>query len=102
MIMTLGCGLASASAADSKTLWDEHCANCHGKDGKGETKMGQKVGVKDYTDAKIQAACDDAQAFKSVKEGLVEDGKTKMRPFGEKMSDDDIKAAVAYLRTLKK
>jgi len=100
--MMLGWGLGIASAADGKALWDEHCANCHGKDGKGETKMGQKVGVKDYTDAKIQAACDDALAFKSVKEGLIEDGKTKMRPFAEKMNDDDIKAAVAYLRTLKK
>ena len=34
MMMTLGCGLASASAANGKTLWDEHYANCHGKDGK--------------------------------------------------------------------
>jgi cytochrome c553 len=31
----------------------------------------------------------------------VED-KTKMKPFAEKMSDDDIKATIAYLRTLKK
>ena len=102
MILALGYGITFAGAADGNALWSEHCANCHGKDGKGETKMGQKVGVKDYSDAKVQDACDDAKAFKSVKEGLSEDGKTKMRPFGEKMSDDDIKAAVAYLRTLKK
>jgi hypothetical protein len=63
--------------------------------------MVQKVGVKDYTDVKIQAACDDTLAFKSVKDWLTEDGKTKMRPLGEKMRDDNIKAAVAYLRRLK-
>jgi mono/diheme cytochrome c family protein len=99
-ILALGTGLAIA--ADGNALWDSHCASCHGKDGKGQTKMGQKSGAKDYSDAKVQAAVDDAKAFKSTKEGLTEDGKTKMKPFAEKMSDDEIKASIAYMRTLKK
>lgn len=98
----LALGTVLAMAADGNALWDSNCASCHGKDGKGQTKMGQKAGVKDYSDAKVQAAVDDAKAFKSIKEGLTEDGKTKMKPFAEKMSDDDIKATVTYMRTLKK
>ncbi len=98
-ILTLGAGLALA--ADGNALWNDHCASCHGKDGKGDTKMGKKSGAKDYSDATVQAAVDDAKAFKSIKEGLTEDGKAKMKPFAEKLSDDDIKATVAYLRALK-
>jgi cytochrome c553 len=30
------------------------------------------------------------------------DGKQKMKPFADKLSDDDVKALVTYIRTLKK
>ena len=43
----------TASAADGKANWDSLCAKCHGADGKGQTKMGQKLGVKDLTDAEV-------------------------------------------------
>ena len=95
--------LASVTlAGDTKELWDKNCASCHGKDGKGQTKMGQKSGVKDYTDAKVQAELKDDKAFKSVKEGLKEDGKEKMKPFAEKLTDDEIKALVGHIRSFKK
>jgi mono/diheme cytochrome c family protein len=102
LMAILAVGGSVALAADGAALWDQHCASCHGKDGKGQTKMGQKAGVKDYSDAKVQAGVDDAKAFKSTKEGLIEDGKTKMKPFAEKLSDEEIKATIAHLRTLKK
>ena len=31
----------SARAADAKQNWDSHCAQCHGKDGHADTKMGK-------------------------------------------------------------
>ncbi len=92
----------SARAGDAKALYGDNCAKCHGADGKGDTKMGQRLGVKDYTDAAVQAAMKDDVAFKSIKEGLKDqDGKTLMRP-ADGISDDDIKALVAYMRTFKK
>ena len=42
-------------AGDAKSIYEDSCAKCHGSDGKGATKMGQKLGAKDYTDAKVQA-----------------------------------------------
>lgn len=92
----------SASAADAKATYEKDCAKCHGKEGKGDTKMGQKLGAKDYTDAKVQAEMKDDAAFKAIKEGLKDkDGKTLMKP-ADSLSDDEIKALVAYMRTFKK
>jgi len=93
---------AALFAADAKALYEKDCAKCHGSDGKGETKMGKKLGAKDYTDPKVQAALTDAAAFKATKEGLKDkEGKVLMKP-AEGTSDDDIKALVAYMRTFKK
>jgi cytochrome c551/c552 len=95
-------GLISASAADVKENWEKVCGKCHGPDGKGDTKMGQKLGIKDLTDAKLQGELKDEQAFKSIKDGIKDsEGKIKMKP-AENISDDEIKALVQYVRTLKK
>ena len=89
-------------AADASANWNQHCASCHGKDGSGSTMMGKKLGVKDYRDATVQASFSDAEAAKAIKEGVKKDGKEKMKPYGDKLSDADITALVAYLRSLKK
>jgi cytochrome c551/c552 len=92
----------SASAADAKETWEKTCSKCHGPDGKGQTKMGQKVGIKDYTDAKVQAGFTDEEAFKALKEGLKDkEGKILMKP-AENVSDADIKALIAQMRSFKK
>jgi cytochrome c551/c552 len=92
----------SVRAEDAKALYEKDCAKCHGSDGKGQTKMGQKLGAKDYTDSKVQEALKDDAAIKAIKEGLKDaDGKTLMKP-SEGISDGDAKALVAYMRTFKK
>ena len=105
ILLTVACWLvaaASAQAADVKENWEKQCVKCHGPEGKGDTKMGKKVGVKDYTDAKIQAEMKDDAMFKAIKEGLKEGDKTQMKPYNDVFSDVEIKALVAYVRTLKK
>ena len=83
-----------ASAADASATWNSQCASCHGKDGSGNTAMGKKLGVKDYSK---EQGFSDAEATKVIKEG-----KGKMKAYKDKLSDDDVKALVAYVRSLKK
>jgi len=92
--------LLSARAEDAKAIYEKQCAKCHGPDGKGETKLGKKAGVKDYTDAKVQAEIKDEAAFKALKEGLQDGDKVKMKP-AENVSDAEIKALIAHMRTFK-
>jgi len=101
-IIGLAAATFSVRAGDAKDLYDQTCTKCHGADGKGDTKMGKKLAVRDYSDAKVQADLKDADAIKALKEGLKDaDGKVQMKAFSD-LSDDDIKALVAYMRTFKK
>ena len=104
VILAIAVGFAvamAASAADVKETYDKSCAKCHGADGKGQTKMGQKLGIKDYTDPKVQAEMKDDAAFKAIKEGIKDkEGKVLMKP-AEDLTDDDIKALVAQMRSFK-
>ena len=88
---------ASSGAAFGTTagaLWAQHCASCHGKDGSGNTAMGKKLAVKDYAK---QQGFSDAEATNVIK-----NGKGKMKGYKDKLSDADVKALVAYVRSLKK
>jgi len=91
----------TSMAADVKENWEKNCQKCHGADGKGQTKMGRQSGVKDYTDPKVQAEMKDENAFKIIKEGIVEKDKKKMDPYKDKLTDEEIKALIAYIRAFK-
>lgn len=91
----------AALAADAKENWTKHCAKCHGATGVGDTKMGKKLHVKDYTDAGVQAALKEAEMVKAIKEGKKEGNVTQMKAYTE-LSDAEIKALVALVRSFKK
>ena len=93
----------AALRADAGASYAKYCASCHGKDGAGHTKAGRLVKVKDLSDAAYQKTFSDETAFKDLKDGLTDsDGKVRMKPLKDKLSDDEIKAVVAYVRTLAK
>ena len=104
VLLAMMFGLAatlSMKGAEAKENWDTLCAKCHGAEGKGDTKVGAKLGCKDFTDAKVQADLKDDVMFKALKEGMIKDDKTLMKPF-DTLSDAELKALVAYVHTLKK
>ena len=103
--ITLAClvaGVVCSRAADAKENWEKHCHKCHGADGKGQTTMGKKLKVKDYTDAKVQEEMKDEEMLKITKEGKKDGDKTLMKAFGSELSADEIKALVEYVRKFKK
>lgn len=95
-------GAVSLRAADAKENWEKNCTKCHGADGKGKTKMGEKMGVKDYTDAKVQDGLKDEAMTKAIKEGVKDGDTTKMKAFADALGDDEIKALIKFIRDFKK
>jgi mono/diheme cytochrome c family protein len=99
--LALAASTAALSAGDVAAIFEKQCQKCHGADGTGQTPMGKKLSLKDFTDAKVQAAFTDAEATKAIKEGVKDGDKTKMKA-AEDVTDDDIKALVAKVRAFKK
>ena len=94
---------------DTAGLYAKYCRSCHGKDGKGKTKMGKKMKVKDYSSPKVWAALKDDKAFanalKNVKEGMKNKKNKKkyvMKPFKKKLTDPQIKDLTNYMKKFKK
>ena len=77
-------------------LYKSKCAACHGPDGKGDTNMGKKLGLKDFASADVQGKSD------ADLKGVISDGKDKMPSYKGKLSDDQISSLVKYIRSLKK
>jgi len=97
--LMLGSGIARADAA---AIYAKQCASCHGKDGKGDTKMGKKSGARDYTDKAVQKSFSDAEAVDAIKNGVKKNGKEVMKGYASKISDADITALVKYIRAFAK
>jgi mono/diheme cytochrome c family protein len=77
---------------DYKKIFKNECQKCHERDGKG-TKRGKELGVPDFTDAKWQASVTDEQLIKSIT-----NGKKKMPKQEGRLSPEEIKAMVKYVR----
>lgn len=88
-----------ASLADGKSLWNQHCASCHGKMGKGDgSKAAQlKTPLNDFSTAVVQGQTDGALYYK------ISEGKDEMPTYKKKIPDaDEIWSLVNYIRTFKK
>ena len=85
---------ALALADDAEALYKSKCQVCHGADGKGSA-AGQKIGVKDFHSAEVTKQSDE-ELFSATKQG-----KGKMPAYDKKLTDDQIKQLVKYIRSLK-
>jgi len=82
-----------ALAADGAATYKAKCAMCHGPDG---SKENPAMGIKALSGPDVQKQTD-AQLIE-----VTSKGKGKMPGYAGKLSDDEIKAVVAFIRTLKK
>jgi cytochrome c6 len=90
------CGVMRAQ--DAPTLFKSKCATCHGADGGGNTTMGKSLGAKDLASADVQTQTD-AQLTDSITNGM---NGGKMPAYKGKLTDNQIKGLVAYIRSLAK
>ena len=95
VLTVLVCMTASPSRADqasTEQLYKSKCAMCHGGDGKGQTPVGQKVGVHDFSSAEVrkESAADLAQ--------IIQKGKNKMPAYEGKLKPEEIKDLAGYVR----
>jgi cytochrome c553 len=99
--LVLSLATSVALAAPAAENWDNSCASCHGADGKGQTKTGKKLKLRDYTDAAVQAELKDDDMIKAIADGVKVGGKEKMKGFSDEYSAEEIKDLVAYIRKFK-
>jgi mono/diheme cytochrome c family protein len=87
------------SIADGKSLWNLHCASCHGKTGLGDgSKAAQlKTQPEDMTKSALQSQSDGSLFYK------ISEGRDDMPSFKKKIPDaEDVWNVVNYIRSLKK
>ena len=87
--------MTPAFAEDAAALYKTKCQMCHGADGKGDTAVGKKLGVKDFHSPEV-AKQSDAQLFEITKKG-----KGKMPAYDGKLTDDQIKSLIKFIHSLK-
>ena len=75
-------------AAGPADTFQAKCAACHGKDGKGQSDMAKKLGVKDLTATKLPVA---------EIEKVIASGKGKMTPWKGKLSDAEISGLAKFV-----
>ena len=89
----------ASAIANGKTLWNQHCASCHGKTGLGDGSKSAQLETTppDFSKAAFQGQTDGAIHFKTA------EGRGDMPAFKKKIPDqEDIWALVNFMRTLKK
>jgi cytochrome c6 len=82
-------------AQDGAALFKAKCAACHSADGSGSSAMGKQLGVSDLGSDAVQKQTD-AQLTDSITNGKG----TKMPAYKGKLTDDQIKGLVGYVRSL--
>lgn len=103
--MAAGAASDASTPAETKSkqitkgrgVYTANCARCHGGDGMGKTTMGEMTEAPNISDAEWQSRRRTSRMTSSVA-----NGRGQMPAFKKKLSKQDIAAAVAYVRTLKK
>ncbi len=89
-------------AADAKENWKQHCVRCHGADGKGVTKMGRKLKIRDLTQERTQKRLADDDIADLLASGYKDNsGEERMPAFRDKLSPEDRAALAVFVRSLK-
>jgi cytochrome c551 len=87
---------STACAQDAAALYKSKCAACHGADGKADTSIGKSQKLRDLGSDEVQKQSD------AELTDITANGKGKMPAYKGKLTDDQIKQLVSFIRGLKK
>lgn len=100
-LMTLGLlfGWTISLPADvDRDVFENHCASCHGFDGRARTPQGRKLKAKDLQDSRLA----DAGIERLIREGSpTKTGVSVMPAIGKDMTDAEIEAAIRVVKTFR-
>jgi cytochrome c oxidase cbb3-type subunit 3 len=85
--------VSTLAAADGDAVFKGRCTGCHGIDAKGKSA----IGTPDFTSAKTLSALSDMDIIDTITNGRKG---TIMPAWKGKLSDEEIAAVAAYLRSL--
>lgn len=85
--------LAQGTGADT---YKSKCQMCHAADGSGNTPAGKSTKVNPFNSPDVVKMSDDDLI------GVTKKGKGKMPAYAGKLTDDQIKDVIGYVRTLQK
>jgi len=78
-------------------LFDRNCARCHGNNGRGETSMGSKLGVPNFTEREWKKTASEKRLI-----GVVSNGHDAMPAYKTVFTKEEIKGLVAHVRNFQK
>jgi mono/diheme cytochrome c family protein len=88
--------LSTTALADSGAeIYKKKCAACHGQSGAGDTMIGKNQKIRSLRSSEVQKLSDD-QLF-----NIIGKGGDKMPAYDRKLSKDQIRDLVRYIRALK-
>lgn len=86
---------------DAAVLWADACARCHGEDGRGRTKPGRRLKIKDLTSPAIQQRLSERRIVETITEGKFrDDGEEQMPSFRGKLTDEEMRTLATYVKEL--
>ena len=85
---------ANATQDPAADLFKAHCVMCHGADGSGDTPAGKIFKAAALTDPMVTTKSNDELHT------VIKNGKNKMPPFKDKLTDAQIDEVIGYIRKL--
>lgn len=90
---------SNALAADAAGIYQQSCVKCHGADGRGQTTIGRKFKVKDFTDPAWQAQNPASKIQTAIENGVKDPaGKELMKAYKNELTPQEIQELVQYLQ----
>ncbi len=90
---------SNAIAADAAGIYQQSCVKCHGADGRGQTTIGRKFKVKDFSDPSWQTQNPASKIQTSIENGVKDPaGKELMKAYRNELTPQEIQELVQYLQ----